>query len=237
MLNLWLSSGGTMGANVRVLNNSYGGGGFSQSFLDSISSLNQAGILFVAAAGNAPDSPEPDNDLVPHYPATYDAPNVISVAATDSVDNLASFSHFGLTTVHMGAPGVGILSTTANNTYSFFNGTSMASPHVAGAAALLLAANPNLSVLQLRSLLMFNGDPVASLAGTTLTGRRLNIANSMQALNGNDVTAAGHADEFSYQLAKRTIAERRLDRVRRRRRGGPGLALRAALHRWHDGFG
>ncbi len=196
MLELWLSSGGTKGANVRVLNNSYGGSGFSQSFLDSISSLNQAGILFVAAAGNAPDSPQPNNDLVPHYPGSYDLPNVISVAATDSNDALASFSHFGPTTVHMGAPGVSILSTTANNTYSFFSGTSMSTPHVAGAAALLLAANPNLTVTQLRSLLLFNGDPVASLAGTTVTGRRLSIANSMQTLLANDVTLPGTPTNF-----------------------------------------
>ena len=196
MHDLWISSGGTKGANVRVLNNSYGGGGFSQSFLDAINGLNQAGILFVAAAGNAPDSPEPNNDLVPHYPSSYDAPNVIGVAATDSNDALASFSHFGATSVHLGAPGVGILSTTANNTYSFFNGTSMATPHVAGAAALLLAANPNLTVTQLKSLLLFNGDPVGSLAGKTITGRRLNVGNSMQALNGNDVTPPGTPTSF-----------------------------------------
>ena len=196
MHDLWISTNGAKGANVRILNNSYGGGGFSQSFLDTINSLNQSGILFVAAAGNAPDAPEPDNDLVPHYPSSYDAPNVIGVAATDSNDALASFSHFGATSVHIGAPGVGILSTTANNTYSFFNGTSMATPHVAGAAALLLAANPNLTVTQLRSLLIFNGDPVASLSGKTITGRRLSIANSMQTLAGNDVTPPGTPTNF-----------------------------------------
>ena len=90
MHDLWISSGGTKGANLRVLNNSYGGGSFSQSFLDAILSLNQAGILFVAAAGNAPDNPEPDNDIVPHFPSSYDAPNVIGVAATDSSDALPS---------------------------------------------------------------------------------------------------------------------------------------------------
>jgi subtilisin family serine protease len=197
MHDLWISTNGAKGANVRVLNNSYGGGEFSQSFLDTINSLSQSGILFVAAAGNdAPDSPELDNDLVPHYPSSYDAPNVIGVAATDSNDALASFSHFGATSVHIGAPGVGILSTTPNNTYSLSSGTSMATPHVAGAAALLLAANPNLTVTQLRSLLIFNGDPVASLSGKTITGRRLSIANSMQTLAGNDVTPPGTPTNF-----------------------------------------
>jgi hypothetical protein len=176
-----------------VLNNSYGGGGFTQSFLDAINSLGQSGILFVAAAGN--DSPL-NNDIVPHYPSSYDAPNVIAVAATDSNDALASFSHFGATTVHLGAPGDNILSTTPNNTYSIFSGTSMATPHVAGAAALLLAANPNLTVTQLRSLLIFNGDLIGSLAGKTLTGRRLNVGNSMAALNGNDVTPPGTPSSF-----------------------------------------
>lgn len=196
MRDLWISSSGTKGANLRVLNNSYGGGGFSQSFLDAISSLNQSGILFVAAAGNAPDAPQPNNDLVAHYPSSYDVPNVIAVAATDSTDGLASFSHFGATSVHLGAPGAGILSTTANNSYSVFNGTSMATPHVAGAAALLLAANPNLTVTQLKALLIFNGDLVGSLSGKTITGRRLSVANSMQALNGNDVTPPGTVTNF-----------------------------------------
>lgn len=196
MHDLWVSTNGAKGANVRVLNNSYGGGGFSQSFFDAINALNQSGILFVAAAGNAPDSPEPNNDLVPHYPSGYDAPNVISVAATDSNDALASFSHFGATSVDLGAPGVGILSTTTNNTYSFFNGTSMATPHVAGATALLLAQNPNLTVQQLKSLLIFNGDSVSSLAGKTLTGRRLNVANSFVALAENDTTPPGTVTNF-----------------------------------------
>jgi subtilisin family serine protease len=196
MHDLWISSEHTKGANLRVLNNSYGGGEFTQSFFDAILGLNQSGILFVAAAGNAPDNPQPDNDIVPHFPSSYDAPNVIAVAATDSTDGLASFSHFGAQSVDMGAPGVGILSTTPGNTYSFFNGTSMATPHVAGAAALLLAQNPNLTVLQLKSLLIFNGDPVASLAGKTLTGRRLNLANDFTALAENDTTPPGTVTNF-----------------------------------------
>jgi subtilisin family serine protease len=191
MRDLFVSSGGTKGANIRVLNNSYGGGGSSQASLDAINALNQSGILFVAAAGNAPESPEPNNDLVPHYPSSYDAPNVIAVAATDSGDNLATFSHFGAKSVDLGAPGVGILSTTPSNTYSFASGTSMAAPHVSGAAALLLAANPNLTVQQLKALLLFNGDPLGSLNGMTLTGRRLNVANSIAAINSNDTVAPG----------------------------------------------
>jgi len=197
MRDLWVSSGGTKGANLRVLNNSYGALGFTQSFLDSINALNQSGILFVAAAGNVQGfTPEPNNDLVAHYPSSYAAPNVIAVASTGQADELASDSHFGLSSVHLGAPGIGILSTTPGHTYSFSSGTSMASPHVAGAAALLLAANPALTINQLKSLLIYNGDLVASLSGKTLTGRRLNVAKSLQALAENDVTPPGTVSSF-----------------------------------------
>ncbi|HBB87941.1 MAG TPA: hypothetical protein DC047_10030 [Blastocatellia bacterium] len=191
MKDLWESSGHTKGANVRVLNNSYGGGGFDQSFLDAINGANQSGILFVAAAGNAPDDPEPNNDLVGHFPSNYAVVNVIGVAATDSADNLSGFSHYGANTVPLGAPGSGILSTTPGNAYQSISGTSMASPHVAGAAALLLAANPSLTLPQLRSLLLFNGDLDPALTGVTFTGRRLNVGNSFVALTEGDVTAPG----------------------------------------------
>jgi subtilisin family serine protease len=157
----------TKGANIRVLNASFGGAGFTNAFLQAINELNDAGILFVAAAGNTTDdgTREPDNDLVPHYPSSFDAPNVIAVAATDQSDAFAStFSHFGSASVDLAAPGDTILSTTPHcsnpgplpkpcepaftdangDTYTFFTGTSMSTPHVSGAAALLWAQNPNL---------------------------------------------------------------------------------------------
>ena len=192
MRDLWVSSGGTKGANIRVLNASYGGGGYSQAAADALSAVGQSGILFVAAAGNETS----DTDIHPHYPSNYSLPNVVSVAATDSSDALAGFSNFGLHSVTLGAPGVGILSTTPNNTYSSLNGTSMATPHVAGAAALLCAANANLTVNQLRALLSFNGDLVPSLQGKTLTGRRLNVFKSLQAINEGDTIAPGTVSGF-----------------------------------------
>jgi subtilisin family serine protease len=110
MRDLWLSSGNTKGANVRVLNASFGGAGFTQSFQDSINALNTSGILFVAAAGNVDNGTrEPNNDLVPHFPSNFDVPNIISVAATNQADNLSSFSHFGATSVDLGAPGESVL--------------------------------------------------------------------------------------------------------------------------------
>jgi serine protease len=192
MRDRWVSTGGTQGANLRVLNNSYGDNNFTQSFLDSINALNSSGILFVASAGNVDGfDTQPDNDLIQHYPSGYAAPNVIGVASTGQTDNLAGDSHYGAASVHMGAPGIGILSTTPSDGYGVMSGTSMATPHVAGAAALLLAKNPNLTIQQLKGLLIYNGDPVASLAGKTLTGRRLNVANSVAAVAENDVTAPG----------------------------------------------
>jgi subtilisin family serine protease len=192
MRELWISSNGAKGANVRVLNNSWGDPAYVQALSDAISALTSSGVLFVAAAGNITGpTPEPNNDLVPEYPSSYNLPNVIGVAATNQTDGLPSLSHYGKHSVHLGAPGVGILSSFPGNTYVLLNGTSMATPHVAGAAALLLSANPNLTVAQLRGLLIFNGDQVSALDDKTITGRRLNVFKSLQALSENDTTPPG----------------------------------------------
>src|SRR3989442_671923 len=193
MRDLWISSGGTKGANIRALNASYGGGGYSQASADAINALGQSGILFVAAAGNDGRN----TDVQPNYPSDYALSNVVSVAATNSSDNLAGFSNFGTRTVMLGAPGVNICSTIPNNNYSCsFSGTSMATPHVTGAAALLCAANPNLTVNQLRALLSFNGDVVSALQGKSLSGRRLNVFKSLQAMNEGDTTPPGTVGGF-----------------------------------------
>jgi uncharacterized repeat protein (TIGR01451 family) len=189
------------GVNLRVLNNSYGGQGFSQSLRDAIKALGDSGILFVAAAGND----TLNNDFVPEYPASYDLPNVISVAASDQFGGFASsISNRGAQTVHLVAPGQTILSTTPRgytgngivpayteadgSTYANFSGTSMASAHVAGAAALACAANPAISMQKLRAALLFNGDFSGVFSTLTITGRRLNANQTVQAALENDTT-------------------------------------------------
>jgi len=146
-----------------------GGGGFSQGLEDAISYANDHNVLFVAAAGNS----DSNNDVNPHYPSSYNVPNVLAVAATDRNDAKAWFSSYGLTTVDLGAPGVDTLSTEPGNNYGYKSGTSMATPHVSGAAALLKGYNPSLSALDLKSIIMDSVDPVASMSGITVTGGRL----------------------------------------------------------------
>ncbi len=155
----------------RLTSNSWGGGGFSQALLDAINAAGAAGQLFVAAAGNAGSN----TDVSPAYPASYDSPYIISVAATDHNDGLASFSNFGLTTVDLGAPGVDILSCEPGGNYQLLSGTSMATPHVAGACALAWGRFPGASNLQIKQLIMVKADPIPALAGRCVTGARLNV--------------------------------------------------------------
>jgi hypothetical protein len=168
-----------------VINASFGGGSFSAFMQDAISDAHDAGVLFVAAAGNSGR----DNDLTPHYPASYRLPNVIAVAATDANDVKVSFSNFGRQSVHLAAPGVAIYSSVpprgalgSESGYRTLNGTSMAAPHVTGAAALLFARNPGISHLEVRDILLRTTDQKPSLAGITVTGGRLNVARALGAV-------------------------------------------------------
>jgi subtilisin family serine protease len=163
--------------NIRVLSASWGGGSFMQSLLDELNKANGYEMLFVTAAGNS----SADNDAHPTYPASYNAPNVIAVAATDGNDALASFSNYGAHSVHLAAPGSGILSTVPGGGYATYSGTSMATPHVSGAALLTLSACPSLNTAQLKSLLISAVDPVAGLSSKTLSGGRLNVNTAIQA--------------------------------------------------------
>ncbi|MCE2814481.1 MAG: S8 family serine peptidase [Planctomycetaceae bacterium] len=175
------------GVNIVATNNSWGGGGYSSALHAAIIRAANAGILFVAAAGNA----GANNDTTANYPSNYStlvgvsgtpAANyeaVIAVAATTSTGGLASFSNFGATQVDIGAPGNSILSTLPGNTYGVYSGTSMATPHVTGAIAAYAAAKPNASAATIREAILKSAVPTASLAGKTVTGGRLSVLDAI----------------------------------------------------------
>lgn len=162
---------------ARILNNSWGGGGFSQALLNAINAARAKGVLFIAAAGNGAT----DNDQDPYYPANYAADNVISVAALDRFDRLATFSQYGAKTVHLGAPGVSIYSSTAGSDteYQLYNGTSMAAPHVSGVAALILSLYPSADYTEVRQRILLGTVPIPALDRKTTTGGRLNAYKAL----------------------------------------------------------
>ena len=164
---------------VKLTNNSWGGGGYSQALYDAINTAGQQGALFIAAAGNDYGN---NNDITPAYPASYNLSNIISVASTTRTDGLSSFSNIGATTVDLGAPGSDIYSAWPNSTYNTISGTSMASPHVTGAAALLWSQNPTWTAQQVKNRLMSTGDSISALNGKTVSGKRLNINNALSNL-------------------------------------------------------
>jgi len=160
---------------AKVLSNSWGGGGFSKSLEDAIQFANDNGVLFIAAAGNAGT----DNDSSPSYPASYEVENVIAVANNTSSDRLSNRSNFGKNSVDLSAPGTDILSTVRNNGYQRFSGTSMATPHVSGAAALIWAQYPGISSNQVKIRLLGSVDRKPAYTGKVATGGRLNVHKAL----------------------------------------------------------
>ena len=171
---------------VNIMSNSWHANAFSKALYDAIAEARDHGILFVAAAGNDSN----DNDVTPSYPASYELDNVISVAATDNQDHLAVFSNYGKTKVHVAAPGVKILSTWKDGSYGIMSGTSMATPHVAGIAALLLSTQPSLSYAEIKETLIRTSEPVRSLASRVVGKGRVSAFNSIHNVVAPDTTPA-----------------------------------------------
>lgn len=184
------------GVNIKVLSNSWGGGSYSASLENAINTANSNGILFVAAAGNEAN----DNDSNPSYPANYNVENVVSVAAIDSSGNLASFSNYGVNSVHVAAPGVNILSTYLNNTYAYLSGTSMATPHVSGIAALVMGSQ-SLTPAQTKSKLMSTVKSLSSLQSTVKSGGLVSV---YRALSDSSVPLPPESNTVAYSSSAGT---------------------------------
>ncbi|MBL92101.1 MAG: hypothetical protein CMH56_09880, partial [Myxococcales bacterium] len=164
---------------VPITNNSWGGGPYSALLYGEINTAKENGSIFVAAAGNN----SRNTDQYIYYPMGYDIDNILSVGSSTGTDTRSYFSNYGQTTVDLFAPGSGILATFPNSAYASISGTSMAAPHVAGAAAVLWSAlPPNTAYRDVMTGLLENVDPVEAFASSSVTGGRLNLLNAMSEL-------------------------------------------------------
>jgi subtilisin family serine protease len=211
---------------ARVINASWGGPSFSHALYSAIRRASEHGVLVVAAAGN--DGVNADSS--PDYPAAFDLPNVISVAATDRSDRLLDFSNYGAKSVDLAAPGDDVYSTVPSisdpSGYAAFSGTSMAAPFVAGAAVLYLSKHPEATVDQLRAALLGSVDRLPTLAGKTVTGGRLNLARTLGAASPSTRPQRDTTPPSNFSLI------RPRNRLETRRRG-----LRFAWQRSRDSSG
>ena len=195
---------------VVATNNSWGGGGFSQTLLDAVVRGAQADILFVAAAGNGgADLIGDNNDLTPNYPSNFDTTSgagydaVLSVTAIGSLGGRSTFSNFGVTSVDLGAPGQAVYSTLLGGGWGTMSGTSMATPFVAGAIAIYAAASPTATASQIRADLLASTIATPSLAGAVATGGRLDVSSFVYRASPAGVNSTGSAaiDTFSITTA------------------------------------
>lgn len=185
---------------AKVINASWGGAGPYQSIYDAVNRFRTSGGIFIAAAGND----AADHNTNRFEPCDFDLDNVICVAATDENDGLAYFSDYGSISVDVGAPGTNILSAVGpeNNVYDYYDGTSMATPHVVGLAALIWSYNSNLTYTQVRNIILTSGDSLPALSGKTTTGKRINAYNALIAADFTAPTITGLTNDATYRKSK-----------------------------------
>ncbi len=198
--------------NIVATNNSWSGGGYSQGLLEAIGRAARQNILFIVASGNGgADEIADNNDNVPTYPSNYDTTAiagydaVIAVTATGQSDEPAPWGNYGLASVDLAAPGSLILSTAPQGGYSYSSGTSMATPHVSGAAALANAAR-GLAGAELKAALLAAVDQVAALNGRTVTGGRLNLARAVASGASGTGGSSERTDLVLYAAQADTVA-------------------------------
>src|SRR5262249_28801072 len=180
------------------INASWGGGGFDQALADAIGRAQHAGIIFVAAAGNT----GANNDTTPFYPADYNYDNVVTVAASNSGDHPASFTDYGPHSVDLYAPGVGIWSTVLHGQYASYSGTSMATPFVTGALALLKSAHPDWNYHQLIARLQATVDRLRQYANVAWGGR-LDLAAALADLAPTPLPVSGQHPAITGTIASK----------------------------------
>jgi len=188
---------------AQVINASWGSTNYSEALREILSLAESQGILVIAACGNS----QTNNDQTPHYPSGYGLSNIISVAATDQNDNLASFSNYGPNSVDIAAPGVNILSTAKNNQYNYFSGTSFSAPQVAGTVALIIATmenypnynlinqevtDPLIKIQQIKNYILLGADNLASLQDKIVSNRRLNVNKAISLIQDNIQSSLPH---------------------------------------------
>lgn len=207
---------------AKVINCSWGGSSYSRALHEAITFAYQHGVLVVSAAGNYTSN----NDATALYPANYDVPSNIAVAATSDSDRLASFSNYGRTTVSVAAPGVAVFSTIPGDWFASYSGTSMAAPLVAGAAALASREAPGVSGYQLKNLITASVDRIAGLSNSVSSSGRINI-NSMVSMAKTMVSTSAYQPDYSpvYQADTRSPAS---DDGASGSKGGCGLVVSTA---------
>lgn len=175
---------------AQVISNSWGGANYSQSLHDALTFAYQHQVFIASAAGNGSNGVGYSTDSSPLFPASYPVPGQVAVAASTDWDNLASFSNFGINSVHVAAPGVSILSTIPNNSYRYMSGTSMATPFISGLAAMILREAPNLSGYQIRDLMINSSDYVSALSSKTQSHGRINVFGAIAGAKAQINTAS-----------------------------------------------